>query len=107
MNKKNNFGYTDVELKELKEFADLQFIGEVGYEDSDGALVYVEEFNLDLNNPWYDSSGRFHLTDKGAVEEWGENIVKTWCEKAKTYMKEHPNWKAKLEEKIRKNENCL
>ncbi len=92
----DKLGYT----KEVKEFAELQFYaGVLGDVDDEGIFPFSEVQGVSVCNPWMDASGRFRLTDEEAVEEWGFEFLKAWCDEAKAFLKEKgfEVWKKKLE----------
>lgn len=72
---------TKAELKQIKEFAERNWC----LDESEQLTVDDPEFAV--SNPWIDHSGRFALTDEGAVKEWGLEVVLDFCEKAKGVIK--------------------
>ena len=46
----------------------MQFLEEIALENPD-EVVTLEFEGISINCPWMDSSGRFELPDKGAVDE--------------------------------------
>ena len=69
------FGYSQQQFARIKAFADMQFL-------EDTHDVSVDNGFMDINSPWIDDSGRFELTDIGAVQLYGEELLKKFCEKA-------------------------
>ena len=109
MSLQKKLGYTDEVWKQIKEFAELQFEADVPDEDVPpekreipGVSLVVENWDVDINNPWLDLSARFPLSDEGAVKEYGFEFLKAWCEKADAYIKAHgfENLKKQLEKRI-------
>lgn len=75
-------------LKEIKKFAEENF--NKGCNDEEDVISVVnEETCTAVTSPWYDSSARFPLTDKEAVEEWGLTTVIQFCDKAREHMELH------------------
>lgn len=78
---------TKQELDKIKNFAEEQFYKaevEIPYDDLISSCN--NEHFTSCINPWYDSTGRFPLNDKEAVEEWGLDVVVDFCEKAKVKL---------------------
>ena len=76
--------FTKERLQKIREFAEKQF--EVADGDSFGLVtVYDQEHDIDICNPWIDSSFRFPLTDDEAVKEYGLDVVMEFCKKAEPY----------------------
>ena len=69
-------------MQKIKEFAEHNWSAE------DENVVSVEHLDQAVSNPWMDRSGRFALTDEGAIKEWGLDVVMDFCEKAKAKIKE-------------------
>ena len=69
------FGYSQQQFARIKAFADMQFLEDIND-------VTVHTGYMTINSPWIDESGRFEFTDIGAVECYGEEVVKEFCEKA-------------------------
>ena len=67
----------DIDLNTIKKFAMNNFCLE------EGEQLTVEEKEFNVTNPWIDRSGRFVLTDEGAVREWGLETVVKFIEKAR------------------------
>ena len=59
----------------------MQFLEEIALENPDEGIT-LEFEGISINCPWIDSSGRFELTDEGAVDEYGEEFLREWCKKA-------------------------
>ena len=71
-------------LNEIKDFAEENF----GKETSDGA-IYADDDEFAVTNPWYDSSGRFTLTDEEAVKEWGLATVIQFCDRVRKHKEQN------------------
>ena len=69
------FGYSQQQFARIKAFADMQFLENIND-------VSVDNGFMSINSPWMDDSARFELTDIGAVECYGEELLKQFCEKA-------------------------
>ena len=80
--------YTNEELKTIKKFADEQFhhAHETDWA-GDYVFAYSDEHGMNVINPWMDSSARFELNDYGAIDEWGIDLMKEFCESVLDYLK--------------------
>ena len=81
------FGYTDQQFGLIKALADMQFLEEIGVDGTDGVTAEWTEGCMTINSPWMDGTARFELTDIGAVNCYGEELVREWCEKANEALK--------------------
>ena len=81
------FGYTDQQFSIIKALADMQFLEEIGVDGTDGVTAEWTEGWQTINSPWMDGSARFELTDIGAVNCYGEELVREWCGKANEALK--------------------
>ena len=79
-------GYDDKEWFRIKALANMQFLEEIALENPDEGVT-LEFEGININCPQMDSSGRFELTDKGAVDEYGEEFLSEWCKKASLALK--------------------
>ena len=92
------FGYSSQQFGLIKALADMQFLEEIGVDGTDGVTVDCGKEWMTINSPWMDSSARFELTDIGAVNCYGEELVREWCKKAnkalqnKELLAELKNW---------------
>lgn len=77
---------TREELKKVKDFAEINWCRE------ESEQLYVDDPEFAVSNPWMDHSGRFELTDEGAVKEWGLDVVVSFIEKAKEEMIANGTW---------------
>ena len=82
------FGYTEQQFSLIKALADMQFLEEIGIDGTDGVTATWEEEWKIINSPWMDGSARFELTDIGAVNCYGEELVRYWCSKANEALKD-------------------
>lgn len=82
------FGYTEQQFGLIKALADMQFLEEIGVDGTDGITAEWTEGWQTINSPWLDSSARFELTDIGAVNCYGEKLVREWCSKANEALKD-------------------
>lgn len=71
-------------LKEIKDFAEKNWM----LDEDDPNRIIADDDEFAVTNPWMDSSGRFPLTDEGAVKEWGLATVLDFCFKAKEKLSE-------------------
>ena len=78
------FGYSEDEVTRMRLLADFQ--SELGIYD---VSVVSEELGVSVNNPWYDSTGRFPLGYRESLREYGEALVGEWCKRASEYLKDH------------------
>ena len=81
------FGYSAQQFGRIKALADMQFLEEIGVDGADGITAEWTEGWQTINCPWMDSSARFELTDIGAVNCYGEELVREWCGKASEALK--------------------
>ena len=65
----------------------MQFLEEIGF-DEGGVTVEWDEGFMNVHCPWMDGSARFELTDIGAVNCYGEELVREWCRKANEALKD-------------------
>jgi len=74
--------YTEKQMEQIRTLAFIQM--------KEGIyLINVpmsKDSDQDLLTPWMDSTGRFDLTDYGAVKYWGEETFSEFCEKALAYL---------------------
>ncbi len=77
-------GYSEEEVSKLRVLANFQ--SELGIYD---VSVVSEELGVSVNNPWYDSTGRFPLDYRESLREYGEALVSEWCRQASEYIKVH------------------
>ena len=80
-------GYTDQQFGLIKALADMQFLEDIGF-DEDGITVEWDEEGIAIHCPWMDGSARFELTDIGAVNLYGEELLREWCGKASEALKD-------------------
>ena len=66
-------GSSGIDLNRIRQFAMHNFCAD----EDEQFTVEEEEFNV--SNPWIDRSGRFALTDEGAVRERGLETVVKFC----------------------------
>ena len=80
--------YTKEQLDMIRNFADEQF-RHACETDFAGDYIFVtsEEFGINVINPWIDSSARFELSDEGAIDEWGIDLVRSFCESVLDHLK--------------------
>ena len=69
------FGYSQQQFARIKAFADMQFLEDIHD-------VSVDNGFLSIHCPWMDDSARFELTDIGAVQLYGEELLREFCKKA-------------------------
>ena len=92
------FGYSTQQFGRIKALADMQFLEEIGVDGTDEVTVDCDKEWMTINSPWLDSSARFELTDIGAVNCYGEEVVREWSKKAnkalqnKELLAELKNW---------------
>ena len=82
------FGYTEKEFSFIKALADMQFLEDIGLDGTDGVTATWQEGWQTISSPWMDSSARFELTDIGAVNCYGETLLREWCRKANEALKD-------------------
>ena len=82
------FGYTEQQFGLIKALANMQFLEDIGLDGTDGITAEWTEGWQTINSPWMDSSARFELTDIGAVNLYGETVLREWCEKANEALKD-------------------
>ena len=80
-------GYTNQQFSLIKALADMQFLEDIGF-DEDGITVEWDEEGIAINCPWMDGSARFELTDIGAINLYGETVLREWCSKANEALKD-------------------
>ena len=81
------FGYAEKEFSLIKALAVMQFLEDINC-DEGGITVECDEEGVAVHCPWMDSSARFELTDIGAINCYGEELVREWCEKASEALKD-------------------
>ena len=82
------FGYSAQQFSLIKALADMQFLEEIGVDGTDGVTARWTEGCMTINSPWMDDSARFELTDIGAVNCYGNELVREWCSKANEALKD-------------------
>ncbi len=68
-----------ITIQEIKAFAHEQL-------GTEHAAVAVTDGEFEIVDPWYDCSGRWELNDEEAKNEWGEELVNEFIEKATKYL---------------------
>ena len=81
------FGYSAQQFSLIKALADMQFLEEIGVDEGGITAMWTEGWQT-INSPWMDSTARFELTDIGAVNCYGEELVREWCSKANEALKD-------------------
>ena len=71
-----------MDLTEIKTFAERNFAL------PENKRFTIEVDGIALANPWMDKSGRFELSDRDAVEEWGMEAVLKFCDAVSAHI--HP-----------------
>ena len=82
------FGYTEQQFSLIKALADMQFLEDIGLDGTDDVTAAWQEGGQTISSPWMDSSARFELTDIGAVNCYGETLLREWCSKANEALKD-------------------
>ena len=70
--------------EEVKVFAGKQFL-------SGDDTVSFEYKGISINNPWYDETGRFELTDEQAIAKYGMENIRKFCKKAEAHIAKQKN----------------
>ena len=71
-----------ITLKEIIEFAHSQL-------GNENPAISVSDGEYDIVDPWYTtSSNGKYLSDNEAREEWGEDLVNEFVEKATKYLED-------------------
>ena len=76
----HKFGYAEQDWARIKALASMQFCEEWfcddEYEDIRSLLVFEEE-DVVIDCPWMEDTGRYELTDEGALNFYGEDFLKS------------------------------